>query len=96
MLVSKHLETSIKTDKIKLKKKRYLLVPFRNWMTQLEAGVTGSSTNAPDEMWVLSRWIGIPFTYKVYERIDQKGYLRKRIKSTTFFLNYSFLYFVEI
>ena len=51
-------------------------------MTQLEAGVTGSSTDAPDGIWVLSRWIGIPFTYKVYERIDQKGYLRKRIQRT--------------
>ena len=51
-------------------------------MTQLEAGVTGSSTDAPDEICVLNRWIGIPFTYKVYERIDQKGYLRKRIQRT--------------
>ena len=51
-------------------------------MTHLEAGVTGSSANTTEGVWALNRGIGIPFTYKAYERIDQKDYLRKKIKGT--------------
>ena len=51
-------------------------------MTSFEAGVTGSPRDAPDGKWVLGGEIEIPCTYKVYEWIDQKSYLHKKIKGT--------------
>ena len=59
---------------------KYLLVPLHNWMTRLEAGVNGSLRDVPEEKWVLGGGIEIPCTYKVYGGIDQKSYLRKKIK----------------
>ena len=47
-------------------------------MTRFEAGVTGSPRDAPDGKWVLGGGIEIPFTYKVYGRIDEKSYLHKK------------------
>ena len=51
-------------------------------MTQFEAGVTGLPRDAPKGKWVFDGGIEIPFSYKVYGRIDQKSYLRKKIKET--------------
>ena len=51
-------------------------------MTSFEAGVTGSPRDAPEGKWVLSRGIKKPCTCKEYRRIDQKFYLRKKIKET--------------
>ena len=51
-------------------------------MTRFEAGVTGSPRDAPEGKWVLGGGIEIPCTYKVYGRIDQKSYLRKKTKGT--------------
>lgn len=48
----------------------------------LEAEVTGSPRDAPEGKWVLSVRIEILCTYKVYERVDQKSYLRKKVKGT--------------
>ena len=48
----------------------------------LEAEVTGSPRDASEGKWVLSGRIGILCTYKVYERIDQKSYLHKKVKGT--------------
>ena len=50
-------------------------------MTCFGAGVTGSSRDSSGE-WVLGGDIEIPCTYKLYGRIDQKNYLRKKIKGT--------------
>ena len=48
----------------------------------LKAGVTESPRDATEGKWVLSGKIEIPCTYKVYGRIDQKSYLRKKIEGT--------------
>ena len=48
----------------------------------LEAEVTGSPRDASEGKWVLSGRIEILCTYKVYERIDQKSYLHKKVKGT--------------
>ena len=48
----------------------------------LEAEVTGSSRDAPEAKQVLGGWIEIPCTYKLYGRVDQKSYLRIKIKGT--------------
>ena len=65
-------------------------------MTRFEAGVTESPRDAPEEKWVLAGGTEIPCTYEVYGRINQKSYLRKKIKRTKFFLIHcSFLNFVE-
>ena len=48
----------------------------------LEAEVTGSPRDAPEGKWVLSRGMEIPCTYKVYGRINQRSYLRKKIDGT--------------
>ena len=47
-------------------------------MTRFEAGVTGSPRDALEVKRVLGGGTEIPCTYKVYGRIDQKGYLRKK------------------
>ena len=63
----------------------------------LQAEVTGSPRDAPEGKLVLGRGIGTPCTYKVYERIDQTRYLRKKIKGIKYFLIHrSFLYFIKI
>ena len=49
-------------------------------MTRFEVEVTGSPRDAPEGKWVLGGGTEIPCTYKVYGRIDQKIYLRKKIK----------------
>ena len=51
-------------------------------MTCFGAGVTGSSRDSSGGEWVLGGDIEIPCTYKLYGRIDQKNYLRKKIKGT--------------
>ena len=51
-------------------------------MNRLETGVTGSPRDAPEGKWVLSGGIERPCTYKVSGRINQKSYLRKKIKRT--------------
>ena len=51
-------------------------------MTCFEPGVTGSPRDVPQGKWVLGGGIEIPCTYKVYGRIDQKSYLRKKHKGT--------------
>ena len=51
-------------------------------MTRFGAGFTGSPRDAPEGKWALDGGIEIPCTYKVYGRIDQKSYLRKKIKKT--------------
>ena len=51
-------------------------------MTRFEAGVTGSPRGAPEGKWVLDGGTQILCTYKVYGRINQKSYLRKKIKGT--------------
>ena len=51
-------------------------------MTRVEAGVTGSPTDAPEGRWVLEEGIEIPCIDKLYGRIDQKSSLRKKIKRT--------------
>ena len=48
----------------------------------LEAEVTGSPRDASEGKWLLSGRIEILCTYKVYERIDQKSYLHKKVKGT--------------
>ena len=48
----------------------------------LKAEVTESPRDATEGKWVLSGKIEIPCTYKVYGRIDQKSYLRKKIEGT--------------
>ena len=48
----------------------------------LEAEVTGSPRDASEGKWVISGRIEILCTYKVYERIDQKSYLHKKVKGT--------------
>ena len=48
----------------------------------LEAEVTGPPRDASEGKWVLSGRIEILCTYKVYERIDQKSYLHKKVKGT--------------
>ena len=48
----------------------------------LKAEVTGSSRDATEGKWVLSGKIEIPCIYKVYGRIGQKSYLRKKIEGT--------------
>ena len=48
----------------------------------LEAEVTGSPRDASEGKWVLSGRIEILCTYKVYERIDLKSYLHKKVKGT--------------
>ena len=51
-------------------------------MTRFEAGVTGSSRDAPEGKWVLTGMKEIPCTYEMHGRIDQKNYLHKKIKGT--------------
>ena len=46
----------------------------------LKAEVTGSPRDVTEGKWVLNGKIEIPCTYKVYRRIDQKSYLRKKLK----------------
>ena len=41
-------------------------------MTRFEAGVTGSSRDAPEGKWVLSGMKEIPCTYEMHGQIDQK------------------------
>ena len=48
----------------------------------LEAEVTGSPRDSPEGKWVLSGRIEISCTYRVYGKIEQKSYLRKKIKGT--------------
>ena len=48
----------------------------------MEAEDTRSPRDAPEGKWALGKGIEIPCTYKVYGRIDQKNYLRKKIKET--------------
>ena len=47
-------------------------------MTRFEAGVTGSTSDAPEVKYVLDGEIETPCTYKVNKRINQKSYLRKK------------------
>ena len=54
----------------------------------LEAEVTGSPRDAPEGKWVLSGRIEIPCTYKVCGRIDQKSYLRKKLRVLNNFFRY--------
>ena len=56
-------------------------------MTRLEKGVTGLARDAPEGKWVLGGGIEIPCTYKVYGRIDQRSYLRKKLKGLNIFVN---------
>ena len=49
-------------------------------MTCFEAAVTGSPREAPEGKRVLDGGIETPCTYKMYGRIDQKSYMRKKIK----------------
>ena len=51
-------------------------------MILFEVGVPGSPRDAPEGKWVLSGGIEIPCTYKMYGKIDQKSYLRKKMKGT--------------
>ena len=41
-------------------------------MTRFDAGVTGSSRDAPEGKWVLSGMKEIPCTYEMHGQIDQK------------------------
>ena len=83
----------MKSNKIK-----FLLVPLPDWRTHLEAGVTGLQRDVPEGQWVLGGVIEIPRTYKMYGRINQKSYPRKKIKGTKSFfkIHCSFLCFMEI
>ena len=57
-------------------------------MTLFEAGVTLSSRDTPEGKWVLGVGIEIPYTYKVYGRIDQKCcYRAKKLKGLNNFFN---------
>ena len=47
-------------------------------MTRFEAGVTGSKRDAPEVKYVVDGEVETPCTYKVYKRINQKSYLRKK------------------
>ena len=47
-------------------------------MTPFEAGVTGSPRDVPEGKWVVGGGVEIPCTCKVYGRINQKSYLRKK------------------
>ena len=51
----------------------------------LEAEVTGSPRDASEGKWLLCGGIQIPCTYKMYERIHQKGHQRKENKGTKYF-----------
>ena len=46
----------------------------------LEVNVTGLPRDALEGKWVLGGGIEMLCTYKVYRRIDQKSYPRKRLK----------------
>ena len=76
----------------------YLLVSLHNWMTRFEPGVTGPPRDAPERNWVLAGGIEIPFTYKVYGRINQKSYLYKKMKGAKLFfkIHCSFPDFIDI
>ena len=56
-------------------------------MTHFEAGVTGSPRDVPEGIWVLGGRIEIPCAHKMYGRIYQKSYLRKKIKENKYFFN---------
>ena len=47
-------------------------------MTPSEAGVTGSPRDVAEGKWVVGGGVEIPCTCKVYGRINQKSYLRKK------------------
>ena len=66
-------------------------------MTRFEPGVTGSPRDALERNWVFAGGIEIPFTYKVYGRINQKSYLCKKMKAKLFFkIHCSFPDFIDI
>ena len=67
-------------------------------MTRFERGVTGTPRDAPERNWVLAGGIEIPFTYKVYGRINQKSYLFKKMKGAKLFfkIHCSFPDFIDI
>ena len=50
-------------------------------MTRFEAEVTIFPRDATEGIWVLGGGTEISCTYKVYGRIHQKSYLRKKIKA---------------
>ena len=53
----------------------------------LKAEVTESPRDAPEWKWVRSRGIEIWCTYKLYEGVNQKSYLRKKLMGLNNFLN---------